>query len=88
MILLKIIILSLFTQGVVYFIRDNVKGYGEPKKYSEWYYKPLFTCTICAASLWGSLGYALMPEPSLLLWPVVVGAVAALNNIIGHHYEI
>jgi hypothetical protein len=44
--------------------------------------KPLFTCPICMASVWGSAYFLLLADSWLWMWPVHVLALAGLNRLL------
>lgn len=58
-----------------------------------WIQKPLYSCPICMASVWGSMGYTMgtyflfgWSAQLLILWPIYCFALAGLNGIIYNLY--
>jgi len=66
--------------------------YDHPKK--VFFYKPLFGCVVCMASIWGTIGYWTIQLAnhsinikSLALWPIIIICVACGNLLVNRLYE-
>lgn len=53
----------------------------------RFFYKPLFGCLPCMASIWGTVGYFCLGNLLSFEYPVIIIAVACMNKIVSHFYE-
>lgn len=54
------------------------------------FYKPLFGCITCMASIWGTLGYWVINPftiQSLIMYPIIIVCCASMNLLINRQYE-
>ena len=57
--------------------------YENTKLWYTYITKPLFDCTPCMASVWGSLSFWLYyPDPTVMAWVIWVFALAGFNYLI------
>lgn len=77
--------MSLFCWGAFVFIHANFPTLTELK---GWYWKPLFTCIVCSATVWGNIAYWLLPDPCIGEWMVAWVACSALNWFISHWFDV
>jgi hypothetical protein len=53
----------------------------------RFFYKPLFGCLPCMASIWGSVGYFVLGNSLNWEYPIVIICVACVNRIVNQIYE-
>jgi hypothetical protein len=87
---------------LLFFIHDKYldicKGFIRADGETEWiyrsfptvprfFYKPLFGCLPCMASIWGTIGYFGLGNSFNWEFPIVIVTVACVNLIINRIYE-
>lgn len=77
--------MSLFCWGAFSFIRSN---WPQLATLEAWYWKPVFTCIVCSATIWGNIAYWLLPQPSIGEWLVAWVACSGLNWFISHWFDV
>lgn len=75
----------LFSEGYLF----HKAGEWMAENMHEWLYKPLIGCSVCMASIWGSLVYlsVFVYEFGLWLWPVFCICLCGFNYMILRLYQ-
>jgi hypothetical protein len=53
----------------------------------RFFYKPLFGCLPCMASIWGTIGYFALGNELNWEFPLIIICVACVNRVINQIYE-
>jgi hypothetical protein len=86
---------------ILYFFHDKyldiAKGFIRADGEVEWiykqptilrfFYKPLFGCLPCMASIWGTVAYFGLGNSFNWVFPIVIISVACMNRVINSIYE-
>ena len=72
---------------ITYTIDANDRVYHPIKIF---FYKPLFGCITCMASIWGSVGYLILSQvitQHIIIYPITIVCCACMNLLINRIYE-